>query len=507
VLKKRRDRLERAARDFYAILVTDVDVHATDERDIAVVERRQDGKMEVRLYAREHRGEGPSGEPFFRRLFDPRKTREVRLYLHGGDDRFIAKGDAHERITLRVIGGKGDDDLRAAASGGGKTRCYDGRREVMGSKDMAECQELPAKEKKDTKEERIPIVASLPVPPRDWGTQTAPRVTASFNPDIGVYVDGGLVHTRFGFRQVPYRQRHTLHGGYATSAQGFRGEYAGDFRMLGRRSRFEVFARASNIEIIRFSGYGNETAAPTGDRQKVTQKQLLLDPSLVLRLSENVELSLGPRLLVSDADLEPGSVLEEIQPEGVGRYTELGAQTDFRIDTRNRPVHATRGLLFDVGGSFHPGVFSVKEAFGEVHGQAATYLTAGWPLEPSLAFRVGGKKVWGRFPFHEAATVGGSDTVRGYLQQRFAGDACVYGNAELRLFLTRFSLLSPGDMGIFFLGDAGRVFLEGEDSKKWHAGFGGGIWLSFVERRNTVSLAVVRSAEKTGFYARLGFAF
>jgi outer membrane protein assembly factor BamA len=170
-------------------------------------------------------------------------------------------------------------------------------------------------------------------------------------------------------------------------------------------------------------------------------------------------------------------------------------------------VHATRGLLFDVGGSVHPALLSVNEAFGEVHGEGAAYLTAPGYLAPTLALRIGGKKVWGTFPFHEAATVGGKDTVRGYLEQRFAGDGSAYGNAELRFFLTRFSFLSPGDLGVFFLGDAGRVFLEGEDSKRWHGAFGGGIWLSFVERRNTVSVAVVRSPEKTGVYARLGFLF
>jgi hypothetical protein len=505
VLKKRRDRLARAARDFYAILVTEVDVHATDDPDIAVVDRKQDGKMEVLLYAGTSGGGEPTGEPFFRRVFDSRKTREVRLYLHGGDDRLITRGEKQVGIKVRAIGGKGDDDLRAAAVGG-NLRCYDGRREVMGSADMADCRELPSRPPAQ-KEQRIPLVESLPAPARDWGTQTAPRVTASYNPDIGLYLDGGVVHTRYGFRQEPYRQRHTLHGGYATGAMGARVEYAGDFRMLGRRTRFETFARASNIEIIRFSGYGNETPAPSGDRQKVTQKQLLLEPSLVLHPSQNIELSLGPRLQLTDADPDPGTVLAEVRPEGIDRFDELGARADLTFDTRNRPVHATRGVFFDVGASAYPAVLSVKKAFGEVHGQAATYLTAGGYLEPTLAFRVGGKKVWGAFPFHEAATVGGKDTLRGFLEQRFAGDACVYGNAELRLFLTRFSVLSPGDMGIFFVGDAGRVYLEGEDSNKWHAGFGGGIWLAFVERRNTVSVAVVRSAEKTGVYARLGFGF
>ncbi len=91
-------------------------------------------------------------------------------------------------------------------------------------------------------------------------------------------------------------------------------------------------------------------------------------------------------------------------------------------------------------GSYYPSAWDVDSgAFGEVHGQVAVYLTASMPLEPTLALRVGGKKVWGAFPFQEAAFIGGRSTVRGFQEQRFAGDGSLYGNAELRLYLSRSS--------------------------------------------------------------------
>ena len=51
------------------------------------------------------------------------------------------------------------------------------------------------------------------------------------------------------------------------------------------------------------------------------------------------------------------------------------------------------------------------------------------------------------------------------------------------------------------------MFLDGEDSDTWHTAGGGGIWLSFIERANTVSLAVAKSAERTRVYVGAGFAF
>jgi hypothetical protein len=68
-------------------------------------------------------------------------------------------------------------------------------------------------------------------------------------------------------------------------------------------------------------------------------------------------------------------------------------------------------------------------------------------------------------------------------------------------------VLLPGDFGVFGLADVGRVFVEGESSDQWHHGVGGGIWLAFVDRASTVSLAIAQSPEKRLMYARMGFMF
>src|SRR2546430_4741245 len=132
------------------------------------------------------------------------------------------------------------------------------------------------------------------------------------------------------------------------------------------------------------------------------------------------------------------------------------------------------------------------------------------PLHPTLALRVAGKKVWGTFssvPFYEAAYIGGATTVRGFVEHRFAGDAAVFGNVELRLSIARFYLLVPGQLGVFGLGDAGRVYLSGETSDRWHAAAGSGVWLSFLSPANTVSVAAAHSVEGTRWYVKAGLAF
>ena len=112
-----------------------------------------------------------------------------------------------------------------------------------------------------------------------------------------------------------------------------------------------------------------------------------------------------------------------------------------------------------------------------------TYLTARIPTTPALALRAGGKKVWGTFPFQESTFLGGpgfggvgtsSGHLRGFRKNRFAGDASLYANAELRFALAPFQFLIPGEFGVFLAADTGRVFFAGDpdDADKWHTGVG-----------------------------------
>ncbi len=483
-LKQRRDQLRGASDRFYALLAGSVDVDATDDADLAAVDRLADGSVSVRVYRRDRgSGEGAaSGAAYYARTFRPSETREVRLYLHGGDDRAVVRGTGPGSITVRVIGGGGNVELVDSTRAGG-THFY-----------------------RDRGSDRS--LDPMKAPPRDWGSRWNPMVRAFYLPDLGVIVGAGETFTKYGFRRDPYSSRMTFWLSYATAAQRFRAEYLGDFRGLGRSLQATLEARASGLDVVRFHGFGNDIAAPgPSDYYKVRQQQYLFSPSLVVPISQTVHLSLGPLVKYAQTTLEAGTLIDSLRPYGVGGFGQLGARALFRIDTRNRPRAPSQGVSFILGGSVYAATWDVASPFGEGHAEAATYLTAAVPLQPTLALRIAGKKVWGTYPFHEAAYVGGAGTVRGFREHRFAGDAALHGNVELRLFLTKFSVLVPGELGVFGLADAGRVYLSGETSDRWHPSAGGGLWLAFINRANTLSVAAARSLEGTRVYVRAGFAF
>jgi outer membrane translocation and assembly module TamA len=159
-----------------------------------------------------------------------------------------------------------------------------------------------------------------------------------------------------------------------------------------------------------------------------------------------------------------------------------------------------QGVALQAGAELYPLVGDLPGWFGGAEAELRGYVTAG----PTLALRLGGRKAWGSVPVQEAALLGGRRTLRGYPFQRFAGDAAVYGGAELRAGLGRVRLLTRGQLGALVLADAGRVFVDGESPGGWHGALGGG--LTFTTMDATVSATYARG-EAGHLYLGFGFPF
>jgi hypothetical protein len=513
-LKRRRDTVVEEADRFYRFLAGQVDVQGTNAPEVARVLRLDGGAVEVQVA---RRGEdGGVGEPYFSRRFVPGETEEVRLYLRGGNDRVIVEGRGGG-VRVRAVGGAGDDVLD---SKGGGTRLHDfeGQNKVAGdgTLDRRPYQAPPG-----------PKTAPW-IPPRDWGRDWFPLPWASYSSDYGLFLGAGFATRSYGFRQRPYASEHSLKAGWAFLARQPKVDYSAEFHRSNSRVRTGLTAYYSGLEVLRFYGYGNETTPEEdGDRNKVRQKQVVFLPSLTLPVAGAVDFTIAPALQYAQTE-EGGRLIDEEKPYGYGEFGQVGGWARLRLDTRRSLARSSlqlplrggagaypvRGVFVEAIGAVFPKAWNVEETYGWAEGSASAFLTAGAKGRATLALRVGGKHMLGdRYPFHNAAAVGGGslfsgqDAVRGLQPNRFIGDSALYGNADLRLYLSRFFLALPGEWGIFGFGDVGRVWLEGETSDTWHTSWGGGLWIGLLSRSNAVAFTVAQTEERTTLAIRAGFSF
>jgi outer membrane protein assembly factor BamA len=111
------------------------------------------------------------------------------------------------------------------------------------------------------------------------------------------------------------------------------------------------------------------------------------------------------------------------------------------------------------------------------------------------------------FQFFQAQYLGGTENLRGFRKYRFAGKSVAYNNVEMRIKIADFrTYLFPGAIGLLFFHDVGRVWIENDNSSKWHTGYGGGIWLSPF-RRIAVTACVAVSKEETLPLVTFGWQF
>ncbi len=486
-LKGRRDALPLAARSFYRQLAKEVEVHGSDGVERVEIAPGEGGTVRVTVT-------GDDGQVRFRRSFRPEETSEVRLHLKGGDDHVVREAGTGA-LTVRVIGGPGNDVLDDTRAG--HTRFYDAQgndRVLRGP---------------GTRSDRRPYTSpndATGQPARDWGRSLMGTPIISGGGDLGLFLGGQVSLFGYGFRKHPYSFRHTVRAGWATSLSAAQVEYDGLAYRANSRTHGELQLRASQIDILRFYGLGNETTSTPGvDFFRVEQSHLMVAPSLHFG-SENVDLEVGLIAARASTSTPEGTFIGQTRPYGSGEFAQAGLRT--RATLGRRDLGRTTSAYVWAGGAYYPKVWDVEHPFGNVEGQAAAFLSpAGVPLAPQLGLRVGAKKVFGTFPFHESAFVGGPDEVRGLRPQRYAGDASAFGSAELHLRLGEIGLLLPTEIGVMGFGDVGRVWVEGEQSDTWHKGVGGGLWLAPLKRSASVAIALAKSEGLTRFYIQAGFGF
>lgn len=505
IVKARRDGLQKIANDLYEMVAEKIVIVGTEKSEYFEIDRMNDMETSVTMYASNKKGE--KKEVLYNRVFRMDETEEIRLYGLANEDHFYLKGEVNEGILIRCIGGVDEDtfvDESKVGGAGKKTMIYDSKEEnnlTLGTEAKDKTSNNPVKNTYDRRSKDFEYNYAMPLP------------VIAFNPDDGLLLGAAIKYFDYGFQKDPYASTHLFALDYALATEGINLKYNGEFIQALGKWDVTLDAKFSSPRYTRnFFGLGNETVNLNDDDldfNRVQQRVYGLYSGLRKRIGKQSYFKVQGELeSVSIDDLTErfaNSGNPDTRPANFDAVGFAGAEIEFNYENSDNRNVPTKGLRFNAALGYKANLKETDRDFAYIRS--------------SIGFYAGGKNiVFGSrvgtdhrfsndFEFFQAATLGGSDNLRGFRDERFAGRTSFYHNSDLRIRLfTAENYYIPFTFGIIGGYDYGRVWVPNEESDKWHSAAGGGIWISPFDAA-VINFSLFKSAEDYRFQVRGGFLF
>ena len=505
-LKGRRKYYSAEMMEYYRFISKIVNITGSDKKELFDVYREDNGSVTVNVYKINNEGE-PSTK-LFERKFDPSVTKELRLYGMGSDDKFKIQGSGN-KIKVRIIGGKGEDDFENT-SGGGKTIAYDldNNKNIFSGNFKMKLSENPEVNSYERQYYKYNL----------W----IPFLSFAFNRDDGLYLGASIKHIAHNFRKSPFAYSHMLAVNHSLATNAFNFRFNSEFtKAIGAMDLvLNADIKAPN-NVSNFFGFGNESRnlieTKPGKIDYYRTRYTQGDISMLLRKAgKSVSFSFGPEFQFYGLDSadNKGRIIVNPRESGltVAKISQskswLGGQLNIGFDTRNSSALPTRGINWQTSFKVLNGLKNTSGSVTQLSSDMSLYMSFSRNPKVVLATRFGGGINFGNnFEFFQAQYLGGTLNLRGFRKYRFAGKSMAYNNTDLRIKIADFrTYLFPGSIGLLFFHDIGRVWVENDLSEKWHTGYGGGIYISPMQR-TVIAISIAKSKEETLPVISFGFQF
>lgn len=471
-LRSRRDELAKKAMNYYKFISKEVTVTGSNKKEYFHVE--QDGKnVVVSMFKKTD--ESDTAALIYRRIFDPKITKEIRLYGFNGDDDFMVKENVRTKILIRVIGGKGTDTFYMA----GKATKY------VYDLNTEKNQFLKAYQVRKRLSSNVSILSYENK--YQYDKVTFPLIRAGFNAEDGILLGVGTTIIKHGFRKTPYKSKQIVSALAAPGRKAIQASYMGDFtKAIGNNDLLLNFKMISPT-LNNFFGFGNNSVLdPSKPRSFYRTRYKSVDADVLLRkrIGKVAGFSIGPTFTQYSAEFEDnkGRLIDNpilYNPSGIfsTKYY-LGGKANFNIEYIDNILFPKRGITWYNTIVSTQGLNSGSRNLTKYASDMTVYANVTGKSRITAILRAGGGKILSKNPeYFQLLTLGANNFNRGYFKNRFSGDASLYTGFETRLkIIDSKSYLVPGEVGLLGFYDIGRVWYKGEVSKRWHASYGTGIY-------------------------------
>lgn len=504
-LKKRRDCIPAAMSEYYHFINRIVDVRTTDKDEFVTVISGKDKTMHIIIQKQGKNGN--AGDTVMKAAYRPDITKEVRLYVAGGNDHIVIK-NANSPVNLRIVGADG-------------TKSYDIQQaykkiDIYGKNDSVTFTGLTGRVDKHLSSDTLNTRFITSNPYNTW----TPLATGTLNKDDGFLLGLGFRYVgRSGFRKLPYStvQEFMVTHSFATSA--FRMNYYGQWMQVFGKTDFTMKAMINAPDnTMNFFGQGNQTSLDkTGDYRKFYRTRFDLyqfDPAFRWRTGEGSFISAGPSAQFYHFDAAGNAGRSIYQPGLIKSYdsasvtsdrAHVGLVVNYTSNTKDSQVLPTKGYSIDVKLQGYVGLNDNSKSFAQLKPEFTYFQKIDPDARLVLSDRIGGGISLGDPAFYQSMFLGGQGNLLGYLQNRFTGQQMAFNDFQARLKLAKLGgYILPGQLGLTGFYDIGRVWIDGEHNNTWHYGTGGGIY--FAPASLTV-IQVIAGHSKEGWYPYIAFNF
>lgn len=510
-LKDRRKYFKADMMEYYEFLSKEVSVVGSNQRELFVVNKLPDDKVRVTLQKIDKNG--AVANTLYNRLFDGEETKELTIYGLDDADSFVVRG-AGTGIKIRIIGGPGADHFAYEGAEGKPVRVYD----------------VTFEENRfsgDTSNFRKRISSDPRV--NEYNRQSFkygyfnPSIQYAYNVDDGFFLGlRGEVLTH-GFRKDPFSTRHVFRAARALRTGSYFFSYQGDFtRAVGTKDLVVRGDLRAPVNVTNFFGIGNNTVfdqSKPGRDRFYRARYPLANVSVLLRkqLQSWMRINYGATFQYFDVaqDENRDKFLGSGPQPFVNNATLYnpkmfaGAQALLDINSKNNPNVPTRGFVLDAGARSMIGLNEESNRITQLHWDMSVFASFGVQARAVYAVRLGVGHNLGAYDIPQAQYLSGTENLRGFRRNRFAGRTALFNNAEIRFRVADFTtFLFPGSIGLVAFHDVGRVWQPGERNLgRWHNGYGGGVYISPIRRWVAVISAATSKEENILPYVSIGFRF
>jgi hypothetical protein len=505
-LKKRRDNIPKAMREYYHFVKRIADIKLSNKNELINISDTADNALVVKVNKRKKNGE--PGELLMHSVFLPSITKEIRIYQGKGSDSVVVNNSS-SKIKIRLIGADGDKNYNVL-NATRKIKVYD---KTSGVSYNGNTNKLSVRNWDDT--------SNTNYIPANRFNVWKPLFGFALNRDDGFQLGLGSQFTHQGFRKYPYASLNRFMVYYAFATSAFKVKYSGEWIRVFKKT--DVIANADIFapeNTQNFFGRGNETVFnKTGDFRKFYRARFnmyQLTPALRWRNEKTgVMFSVGPSIqhYKFDSSDNKGRFILYVPVNSYDSNsitqskTHAGVVMNFTVNKRNSPVLPSKGYFFNVRIQGLAGLNDESKSFGQVIPEFSVYQKLNNKGTIVLADRIGGGLTFGKSAFYQSLYIGGHENLLGYRQYRFAGEHMLYNNFEVRMKVANFTgYIIPGQFGLVGFFDFGRVWVDNEHSDKWHNGIGGGV---FFAPAQLLVINAVAGYSKEGWlpYVTMGFRF